>query len=211
MGNSKSADKKFEVWTPEQLAEFKKKREEEEKTKTSKQNPDPVPKHASYRLSCATLNENKLWSSILNGKKIFKKLPTEMAKELIKSAKEKNLECKKICYYCEKPILKLEEKEYICSQEGCGIKVVNVSPKNLELGMIWNDYRRLLPHEYKSNYEEALFQKQPKDQTKKCQRCGKDVVIICGGGGGGTTYYWSKNYLCIDQECALLFCTSGEC
>ena len=205
MGNSKSADKKFEVWTPEQLAEFKKKREEE--AKNSKQN-DLDPKHASYRLSCATLNENKLWS--LNGKKIFKKLPIEMAKELIISAKEKNLECKKICYQCGKPFLKLEEKEYICSQEGCGIKVVNISLKNLELGMIWNDYRRLQPQEYKNNYDEALSQKQPKDETK-CQRCGKDVAIICGGGGGGTTYYWTKNYLCIDQECALLFCTSGEC
>ena len=209
MGNSKSTEKKFEVWTPEQLAEYKKQREEDEKTKTSKQNPHHDPKQASYRLTCATLNGNKLWS--LNGKKIFKKLPCEMAKELIKSAKEKNLECKKICYQCEKPLLKLEEKEYICSQEDCGIKVVNISPKKLELGMIWNDYRRLLPDEYKRNYEEALSQKQPKDETTKCQRCGKDVVIICGGGGGGTTYYWSKNYLCIDQECALLFCTSGEC
>ena len=76
--------------------------------------------------------------------------------------------------------------------------------------MIWNDYRRLQPQEYKNNYDEALSQKQPKDETK-CQRCGKDVAIIGGGGGGGTTYYWTKNYLCIDQECALLFCTSGEC
>jgi len=209
MGNS-SADKKFVVTkpTPEQLEEWKKINEDYRKRFNFSHESDPDPKHADYRSACGGLENG---SYAIKEKKLFRKLLPEKAEELILEAKDKNLPCKKICYRCGKPLLKLEEKDYICSEKDCGITVENINFKNCDRGMSWGAFKRLLPHDYQAEHLKAVQNGDQKEKDNKCNRCGKDVLIVESGVvGGGTNYGYYKTQLCTDQECAFEFFESGE-